>query len=310
MATTTKTFTGFYETIWREVVDLSARSKAEEFPQVMRILSSGNHFERFIAWAGLGLPSTKNELGPIAFDDPIQLGTKEVTFGTKALGFKCSYEAMEDDKYDVVSQTASAIGDSIREGREIDAAQLWNNVLSGDPTPMLGFDGLSIVNSAHISRKPGGITQSNLGTGDIGLGLIESAKYHFRNLRTEQGFRDTGHTIKKIVIAPDATVEPLLMQILGGTGMQPFTADNTAHELGATRTSLSTFSYTYLTDLDRTIILSDKALSQPAGPSWIDRRKPSMTSWDDPSIMGSCYATSYRANIFCGIWRGIFASGG
>jgi len=313
MATTTQTFSGFFEPILREITNQSMREQPPEYPSVMREINFTKHTETFQEYALLGLAQDKAELAPIVFDDPIQGGRKEYQSRVKALGFKFSWEAEEDDKYGVVAETASSLGDSARESREIDAARLWNNAIAGDPLAgnqeFLTYDGLSICNDNH-TRLDGGGLQDNLFTGDISLALLQSMRYHFRNLRTDRGFRNQGHKLNKVIITPDPTTEPLLDQILGGTGMQPFTADNTSHELGAVRTQIQKFVYSYMDDTDRTYGLSQKALNKKDGPFFANRRNVSMTSWDDDEIQASCNALSWRWSQGCPDWHGITGSGG
>jgi hypothetical protein len=308
---TTQTFSGFFEDIYREIVDLSDRTQPAEHMQVMRVLSSTRNFERFKSFAGLGIAQQKGELDPIPFDDMVEGQVREVSHETRARGFKISFEAMEDNILDVGAMMASSLGDVMHEAAEEHFAELWNNCLAGDTAPILTFDGLSIANAGHTSlRADGPATQSNLGAGDIGLGLIQAARYHYRNLRTDANLRDQGHRINKIIISPDATTEPILDQILNAPN-QPFTADtSTPHELGAIKGGLQKVVYSYLDDIDRTIFLSQKAMSKKGGPSAVWRRRPSTTSWDDDSIQGSCFAGSFRSSRVCPDWRGIFVSAG
>lgn len=310
MPTSTRTLSGFFENIYREVVDLSMRVQPDEHPMVMRVLTSDRNFERFKTYAGLGRPQVKPELSPIQFDDPIEGPHREVEHQTTAIGFKISYEAMEDDKFGIGSQTAGSLGDSLREGYEEDFAALWNNCLATDGNPVLTYDGVSIANDAHVPLGQGVATQDNLFTGDVSLSLLQSFRYHFRNLVNDRGLRNQGHRLATVIIAPDATTEPLLDQMIGGTGMQPFTADNTVHELAELRTQIKKVVYSYMTDTDRTIGLSQMALTKEGGPAAIWRRRPSMTSWDDDAIQGSCFAGSYRNSSVCPDWHGIAVSGG
>lgn len=294
---TTATIAGFFEPILRAVVDQSMRTQPEEWPSVLQTLEGEKHTETFREWVGMGLAAVKQELDPIAMDDPIQGNIKEYTFTVSAKGFRASYESMEDDKYDIIKSTSSSLGDCARETIEIDAATLWNNSFATDTVPVTTFDGLSIINDAH-TRLDGGPVRDNLFTGDISLALIESFRYYFRNDVTDRGFRNQ-RKLTKLVIAPDSTVEPLLDQILGGSGLQPFTADNTTHELGAMRTQIQKVVYSYLTDTDRTIALAQDALSKSGGPFYMWRRRPSMTSWDDDAIQASAFAISWRSTFGC-----------
>lgn len=307
---TMATISGFFEPILRVVIDHSIRTQPEEYPGVLQVLEGMKHIETFREWVGLGLPVVKQELDPISFDDPIQGNIKEYTYTVTAKGFKASYESMEDDKYSIIVKTANSLGDVAREGIELDAANVWNNAFTGDPTPILTFDGVSIINSAH-TRLDGGPTRSNLFTGDISLALIESMRYFFRNDITERGFKNQ-RRLRTLIIAPDATTEPLLDQILGGIGgLQPFTADTaTPHELGEMRGGIVKKVYSYLTDTDRTIGLAEDALTKDGGPFYMWRRRPSMTSWDDDAIQASCHAISYRSTFGCPDYHSIAGSTG
>jgi hypothetical protein len=234
---------------------------------------------------------------------------KEYTHTTHAIGFKVSYEAAEDDKFGVVNATSASIGDSLAESAEIYFANVWNNAFAADATPVLTVDGLSIMNDAHDDGAGGPIQDNNFAA-DVSLALLQSARYHFNNLRNAKGLRDTGHSIARVIIASDATTEPMLDQILGGIGLnqQPFTADRTTHELQGVNPVKQI--YHYLTDTDRTIILSNKALSQDGGPMAIWRRRPSTSEWDDDAIMGMCFVGSFRGSYGCVHWRGIAGSTG
>lgn len=302
------TISGFFDPILRAVINQGARRQPEEYPMVLQVLNGNMHTERFREWVGMGLAQIKPELEPIAMDDPIQGNLKEYVHTVRAKGFRASYEVMEDDKFSIITSTASSLGDCMRETTEIDAASVWNNAFAGDASPVTTFDGLSIIHNAH-TRLDGGPTRNNLLTGDISLALIEAAKYYFRNDLTDRGFRNQ-RKLSKIIIAPDATTEPILDQILGGSGLQPFTADNTPHELGALRTQLQKIVYSYMTDSDRTIFLADDALSREGGPFYMWRRRPSTTSWDDDAIQAAAFAASQRSTFGCPDHHGICGSTG
>lgn len=305
---TMATVSGFFEPIIRVVVDQGARTQPPEHPSVLQVLEGTKHTETFREWVGMGLANVKQEMDPITFDDPIQGNIREYTWTVRAKGFRASYESIEDDLYDIISATASSLGDCMRESTEIDAASVWNNAFAGDGAPVLTFDGLSIINAAH-TRLDGGPVRNNLGTGDISLALIEAARYYFRNDLTDRGFRNQ-RKLKYVIIAPDATTEPLLDQILGAVGgLQPFTADTaTPHELGDSRPTK--IVYSYLTDVDRSIFLADDIFSKPGGPFYMWRRRPSMTSWDDDAIQASAFAASQRATFGCPDHHSIFGSTG
>jgi hypothetical protein len=304
------TISGFYETILRAVVDQGARTQPEEYTNFLQILEGTKHTERFREWVQMGLAAVKPEFEPVQFDDPIQGSLKEYTFTVRAKGFRASYESMEDDKFDIIAATASSLGDSMRESTEIDAATVWNNAFAADASPITTFDNLSIINSAH-TRLDGGPVRNNLLTGDVSLAMFESARYYFRNDVTDRGFRNQ-RKLAKVIYAPDASVEPLINQMLAGIGgLQPFTADTaTAHELGALRGQIQQMPYSYLNDVDRTIFLSNDALSRAGGPFYMWRRRPSMTSWDDDAIQAAAYASSMRSTFGCPDHHGICGSTG
>ena len=313
MATTSGTVSGFWEPILREVIDQGDREQPPEWPQLLRVLDFKKRFETMQEFVGLGpVTDEKAELEGVDFDDIIQGGRKEFTVSTKAKGFKYSWESVEDDQYDIVASTASSYGDVIRESQEVEAAAFWNRSINGvDTTPFTGFDGRALFHDAH-TRLDGGATQDNLFTGDVSLQLLQSFRYHLRNLVTDRGMRNQGHKLNKIVIAPDATTEPLLDQILGAIGgLQPFTADvATPHELGSARAGMVKFVYSYLADTDRTIGISQKAMNQKGAPFYGIRRRPSTISWDDDEIMGSCTAVSWRTGVGFARWQGYVASAG
>jgi len=306
---TTNTIQGFFGRVVRETVNLSMREQPDEHQNVLQVRTSTDFKETDISFATLGLPQRKAELAAIQFDDIIAGNIREYFHEVSAIGFKASFEVQEDDRFGMVSAGASSLGDSLREGYQIDFANVWNNAFTGDGNPILVFDGLSIINASH-TRLDAGATQSNLGTGDVSLNLFQTARYHFRNLRNDRGLRDLGHKINRIIIAPDAATEPVVDQILGAA-MQPFTTDtSTPHELGAVKSGMQKVIYSYMTDTDRTIILSQRALSKKGGPFAQWRRRVSMANWDDDSIQGTCFVGSYRNSWGCSEWRGTFGSTG
>ena len=307
----TSTFSGFREPILRAVANQSYRRQPVERTRVMRTLNFTKAVETMREWSSLGLAQPKPELEPIRFDDPRQGNSKEYTSQVHGLAYRFSYEAEEDDKYGVVVGTISSMGDSFRETEEILASRVWNAAFAADSpaTEELTFDGLPVIAATHTLGGTAA-TQSNLTTGDVGLAFLQAARYHFRNLRNAQGFRNQAHKLAYIMIAPDATTEPLLDQCLGGSGMQPFTADNTPHELGGDRAGIGKIVYSYLSDTDRTFAMSGELLSGEFGPFWAWRRQLSMKSWEDESVQASCHAGSMRWSRGFPSWLGVFGSAG
>src|SRR3990172_803934 len=160
------------------------RQGVSQWAMIMRSLTSDRNPERFKnVKTGIGLPSATAELSPItAWGDPAEGQIKEYVHDKESIGIRASWEAQEDDKFDIVARAFSSMGDSLGEGIELYMAQVWNNTLAADSpaTRFLGFDGLAIGHDAHtnINRT---FTQDNLTTGDISLALLQFARYHWVN---------------------------------------------------------------------------------------------------------------------------------
>jgi len=176
--------------------------------------TSKKAYEEDVGISSFGLASVKNEGAPINYDSEKQGFTSRYNHVVYALGFIVTREAFEDDQYDVIgSRKAKALARSMRQTKEIVAANIFNRAFSG--SGYLGGDGKTMCASDHPNIAGG--EQSNiLGTAaDLSEAALEQATIDIAGFRDDRGLLIAAKP-KKLIIPYQLQFEAA--RILNTTG--------------------------------------------------------------------------------------------
>lgn len=140
-------------------------------------------YEQMVELIGTGVAPQKVQGGPISYDSITQGVVTTLTNISYALGIQFTFEEKKDNKYPQAVDKTKALARSMKQTREINAADLINNMTSGS---YVGGDAVSLVSSAHPT---GDGTQSNLVSGSLSEATLEDAVVSIWGQTDSRGIR-------------------------------------------------------------------------------------------------------------------------
>lgn len=248
--------------------------------------------------SGLGTTPEKGEGEAFDFDEPIMGGSKEYLAVPYGLAIEFTYEAWRDELYGIFQEMVRELRRSSDNRLEVDAHSPFNNAASAGAT---GFDGLSLINTAHTVL--GGGTIDNRPAVDVQFSFtaVQAAMQHFHDLTDERGLpRLLTPSVAMITSAyyHDAR------EILGSTG-KPLTANNEINALIAD--DLGWMVSHYLTTSTYWFVMTRQGVHDV---NFFMRDEPVFDMFDDPRTKNAV-ATVYQRHVSgFGTWRGIYGSTG
>lgn len=231
------------------VVALSYRERPEEFSKIFKMETSDKQYEKYAQVEGLGIAPLKSESVAVTYADLTQGYSKTMTHLTYGLGFRVSREMYDDDLYDVMKKAATYLGRSIRQRKEVTAANIFNN---GFSSSYLGGDGKALFATDHPFKRGGTGSNTFTNQADLSQTTLETA---ITNITTTTDSDGTNIVlIPKSLIVPPAlkfTADVILSsQLKSGTG------NNDINPLK--NEGISVVVNHYLTDSDAWFILCDQ----------------------------------------------------
>lgn len=235
------------------------------------------------------------------FKRPLAGVNKTLSINKYGLGFSISEEAVDDGKFDFISDAVKKLARSARESQEIAAMNIFNNGFTSETAA----DGQYVFDTDH--SLPSGLSFRNKAStdADLSASALESALIDFET----QQIGDSGiiYNIKpKVLLVPPALKR--YAQELIGSDLKADSADNNMNSLKSD--GLSIISSPHLTDTDAWFLL---ASPEQTGMRIINR-KPLSTkaSGQDVGFINDSiyYKSSYRENLGVMHSYGTFGSDG
>lgn len=272
--------------IWRKYFDIKTADKRSE-------LVTGV--------VGMGDVPEKPEGDPYT-SDVIQAGyTKEFLHTEFGLMFEVTQTALEDDRYDVLSDYAKWLMFSAKVVEEKRAALLFNNGFTSEQSP----DGASIFNSAH-TLKTGGTARNVLAAAaDLSWTSLQQVLVDWqRETKFESG--QFMQAAENLILLVPPELEFTAHQIVTST-LRPDVADNGVNSIKSLR-DITVVKNVYLTDADAWFLL---AANKTHGFRSYTRvpmsMEPAMT---DPRTRNRLYPIRFRRSWGCRAWQGAFGTAG
>lgn len=219
----------------------SARDK------ICKIVSTDRDIYQSSELHDMPLPAVIPEGTDYSFNRPKQGASKTLTVVKYGLGFSISEEAVDDGKFDFISDAVKKMAKSNKEGQEISGMNLLNNGFSSVTTA----DGLALFHSAHT--LPSGLTFRNTPSAqaDLSPSALDSALQDFDT----QFIGDSGIIYK---VAPKLLVvhpsnKRYAMEIIGSE-LKADTMDNNMNSLKGE--GLMVISSPHITDSDSWFLLA------------------------------------------------------
>lgn len=230
-----------------------------------------------------------------------QGANKTLTMKKMGLGFSISQEAVDDGKFDLVSDLIRKMAKSAKESQEVDAMNIFNNGFSSETTA----DGVAIFSSSHT--LPSGSTFRNKpsAAADLSQSSLDTALQDF-----EQVFvGDSGiiYNLKPKTLLVHPSNKRYAKELVGSDG-KPDTADNNLNAFKDD--SLQVISSPHLTDTDAWFLL---ASPEDTGLRIVSR-SPIETKAAGPDLGfmtdSIIYKARYREKIGCTHPYGVFGNAG
>jgi len=274
---------------------------AVEYTDLFDSDTSSRAYEEDVGVSGLGLAQTKSEGQSVAYDDERQTFVTRYSHVVYGLGFVITREMVEDDLYGVVGKRRSkALAFSMRQTKEINAANVYNRAFNGSYT---GGDGVSLVNSAHPNYA-GGTWSNTLATqADLSEASLEQACIDIMAYTNDRGLKIS--VIPQTLIIPSALIfeaERILMSPYRvGTANNDINALNRMGKFpGGIKVNH------YLTDADAWFIRTNT----PDGMKYFERRAMEFAIDNDFDTENAKFKATERYSFGWTDPRGIYASQG
>jgi hypothetical protein len=276
----------------------------KEYPDTFEHNTSTRAWEEEVGVTGFGLAQVKAENAGISYDDQSQGYVNRYTHVTYGLGFIITREMYEDGlAVTVALRRASALAFSIRQTKEIVAANILNRAFSSSYTMGTTSDGKELCATDH-PNKSGGTWRNELSTAaDLNEEALEQACIDIAAFETDKGLTIAIRPMK--LILPPA-LEFDAYRVLKSIGR----SDSANNDINALRASgkipQGIAVNHYLTDTDAWFLKTDC----PDGLKYMERRPDSFGTENDFDTENAKFKATSRYSFGWTDARGIFGSPG
>lgn len=271
----------------------------EECKDLFETQKTTRAFEEDLGLVGLGLAKVKAEGAPVEYDGERQGFITRYTPIEYALGFIITEIMMEDDQYNQVgARRAKALAFSMRQTKEIVAANVYNRAFSGS---YVGGDGVSMINASHPNISGG--TWSNIQSADFSETALEQALIDISKFTDDRGLKISVKA-KSLHLPVDTVFDA---ERILKTNQRVGTADNDINALNSMgEFSAGAMVNHYFTDTDAWFIRT----SCPDGMKHMERRADYFKMDDDFDTSNAKYKAAGRYAFGWTDPRGIYGSAG
>ena len=304
MPQTRGTFSELHDNLDRAIFTLLGKEYRELNPiwrKYFTVKNSQKRSELVLTVTGMGDVPEKPE-GQAYVTDIIQSGySREFIHTEFGMMFEVTQTALEDDRYDVLSEYAKWLMFSARVVEEKRAALLFANGFTTENSP----DGVSIFNAAHV-LKGGGTARNQLTVAsDLSWTSLQTALTDWqRETKFEAGqFMQPAEDLF-LIVPPE--LEFTAHRIIASTGL-PGSADNDVNAIKALR-NITVVKNVYLTDTDAWFLL---AKNKTHGFCSYTRTPISMEpAMTDPRTRNRLYPIRFRRSWGVKWWQNSFGTAG
>jgi hypothetical protein len=199
------TSSSFAKLLWPGLNAIYGKEYADypvEWDQLFEKNTSDKAYEEDLGMSSFGLASVKAEGAPITYDTERQGFTSRYNHIVYALGFIITREIYEDDQYSKVgAQKAKALARSLRQTKEIVAANVYNRAFTAGYT---GGDGIVLCSTAHLNVAGGTYSNKIATDADLSEAALEQAVIDIAGYRDDRGLL--------IAARPEALIIPYQLQ--------------------------------------------------------------------------------------------------
>jgi len=230
------------EMFWSEVATHPSRRS-----QLFKEVSTERDIWQYSEVHDMALFESINEAQDYTFKRPLSGANKTFTINKYGLGFSISEEAVDDGKFDFISDAVKKLAKSAKETQEIYAMNVFNNGFSSETTA----DGVALFHATHT--LPSGLSFRSKPSSDVDLSAssLESALIDFET----QQIGDSGiiMNVKPKTLLVPSSLKRYAMELIGSE-LKADSADNNMNSLQ--QDGLTVISSPHLTDSDAWFLLA------------------------------------------------------
>ena len=304
MAQTRGTFAELHDNLDRAIYTLLGKEYKELQPiwrKYFDVKTSQKRSELVLSVTGMGDVPEKGEGQPYT-TDVIQAGySKEFLHTEFGMMFEVTQTALEDDRFDVLSEYAKWLMFSARVVEEKRAALLFSNGFGSETSP----DGVSVFNAAHV-LKGGGTARNQLSTAsNLSWTSLQTALTDWqRETKFEAGQFMTPAEDLYLIVPPE--LEFTAHRIIASTGL-PGSADNDVNSIKSLR-NITVVKNVYLTDTNAWFLLAKNKSHGFCSYTRVPMSmEPAMT---DPRTRNRLYPVRFRRSWGVRWWQNSFGTAG
>lgn len=304
MAQTRGTFAEIHDNLDRAVYTLLGKEYKELQPiwrKYYNVKTSQKRSELVLTVTGMGDVPEKGEGQPYT-TDIIQAGySKEFIHTEFGMMFEVTQTALEDDRYDVLSEYAKWLMFSARVVEEKRAALPFINGFTSEQSP----DGVSIFNATHV-LKGGGTARNQLATNsNLSWTSLQTALTDWqRETKFEAG--QFMMPAEDLILLVPPELEFTAHRIIASTGM-PGSADNDVNSIKSLR-NITVVKNVYLTDTNAWFLLAKNKSHGFCSYTRVPMSmEPAMT---DPRSRNRLYPVRFRRSWGNKWWQQSFGTPG
>lgn len=264
---------------------------------LFRIEPSNRMREEFLEYSGLGSFRELAENENVSYDNIIQGPKKVFTHLVYGLGYQIGWLAGQHDLDGIIKKHAPALGRSMRNSVQVQAAAFWNGAFTKYTTA----DGLYYFDTGHKYVRGGG-TWDNMPSVVTTLGhtALETAIIAFRNQKDLMG-EPQPLPCTRLLIPP--ALEPMAHELL----VSRLRHDTTTHADSFLTNKLAVESWPYLTITTMWAVLAPKEYTEIY---WFWNVKPETTHGFDFDNGAAKTKTLYACSFGAVDPRGSYGSKG
>jgi hypothetical protein len=304
MAQNRGTFAELHDNLDRAVYTLLGKEYKELSPiwrKYYQVKNSQKRSELVLTVTGMGDVPEKGEGQPYT-TDIIQAGfPKEFIHTEFGMMFEVTQTALEDDRYDVLSEYAKWLMFSARVVEEKRAALPFINGFTSETSP----DGVSIFNTAHV-LKGGGTARNQLAVAaNLSWTSLQQALTDWqRETKFEAG--QFMQPAEDLILLVPPELEFTAHRIVASTGL-PGSADNDVNSIKSLR-NITVVKNVYLTDTNAWFLLAKNKSHGFCSYTRVPMSmEPAMT---DPRTRNRLYPVRFRRSWGNKWWQNSFGTAG
>jgi hypothetical protein len=276
-----------------------------EYTDLFDTEKSGKAYEEEVGVSGFGLAAEKSEGSGLLYDEASQSFVNRYTNKAYSLGFVITREMIEDNQYDISvigKNQSKALAFSMRQTKEILAANVYNRAFTGTGNPTYG-DGSVLCISSHPTKVGGTFSNVPSVAADLSEASLEQACIDIAGFTNDRGL--------KISIMPKTLIIPKELmfeaeRILKST-LQNDSGNNAINALRSTGMFAGGVKVNhYLTDTDAWFIRTNC----PDGMKYFNRVDTEFGMDNDFDTYSAKFRSYFRCSFGNSDPRGIYGSAG